>query len=98
MQDRLSEMDGTWHSDSKLKAVMTASGKDRFSVNSTSYFATKGVARCDMSVVLYKRSKVSGTTIAIPRHTPLCGLWIGVDRITSELLGSCMFTSRIGMV
>ena len=35
MQDRLSEMDGTWHSDSKLKAVMTASGKDRFSVKSS---------------------------------------------------------------
>ena len=29
-------MDGTWHSDSKLKAVMTASGKDRFSVKSSS--------------------------------------------------------------
>jgi len=43
-------MNGTWHSDSKLKAVMTASGKDRFSVNSASYFAKLGVARCDLSL------------------------------------------------
>lgn len=35
-------MDGTWHSDSKPIAVMTASGKDRFSVNR--------VARCDFSL------------------------------------------------